>query len=182
MHAEATAVPLFRRLLGAAFETLPAPVIRLHDARAHKVFSGRCRIGRGSHWLVPLIARVMSLPKGGEDLPVEIVIESAGGRETWARKFAGQPMRSVLSERNGQLEERLGPMAFRFALKVEGQAIVWTLAGVKLLGLLPLPLAWFSGVCARESAQSGRYRFEVSAALPFVGPLIHYDGWLDVGC
>ena len=85
-----------------------------------------------------------------------------------------------MSERNGQLEERLGPMCFRFALRVENQATVWTLVGVKLLGLLPLPLAWFRGVGARESAQSGRYHFDVSAALPVVGLLIHYRGWLSV--
>ncbi len=180
MNAEPTAVPLFQRLLGPSFETLPAPIRRLHDTRKHKVFAGNCRIERGSHWLVPLFALVVSLPRGGDDVPVEISIQSAGGKETWARNFAGQPMRSAMSERNGQLEERLGPMCFRFALRVENQATVWTLVGVKLLGLLPLPLAWFRGVGARESAQSGRYHFDVSAALPVVGLLIHYRGWLSV--
>lgn len=180
MNPEPTAVPLFQCLLGSSFDTLPAPLRQLHDARTHKVFAGSCRIERGSHWLVPLFALVMSLPRGDDSLPVQIVIERAQGKELWARNFAGQPMRSVLSERNGQLEERLGPMRFRFALKVEDQAIVWTLVGVKLLGLLPLPVAWFSGVVARESAQSDRYRFDVRAALPFVGSLIHYDGWLSV--
>ena len=180
MNAELTAVSLFQRLLGSSFETLPAPIRRLHDTRKHKVFAGNCRIERGSHWLVPLFALAMSLPKAGDDVPVEISIQSAGGEETWARNFAGQPMRSALSERNGQLEERLGPMCFRFALRVENQATVWTLEGVKLLGLLPLPLAWFKGMGARESAQSGRYHFDVSAALPVVGRLIHYRGWLSV--
>ena len=180
MNAEPTAVSLFQRLLGSSFETLPAPIRRLHDTRKHKVFAGNCRIERGSHWLVPLFALAMSLPKAGDDVPVEISIQSAGGEETWARNFAGQPMRSALSERNGQLEERLGPMCFRFALRVENQATVWTLEGVKLLGLLPLPLAWFKGMGARESAQSGRYHFDVSAALPVVGRLIHYRGWLSV--
>ncbi|MGH8453034.1 MAG: DUF4166 domain-containing protein [Nevskiales bacterium] len=180
MNAEQATTPLFQRLLGPSFNVLPAPLRHLHDDRTHKIFAGRCRIERGRHWLVPLFAWVMSLPKGGEDLPVQIAIDSAQRRETWARNFAGQPMRSTLSEHDGYLVERMGPMGFRFALRVEGQAIVWTLAGVRLLGLLPLPLAWFSGVTARESMQSDRYQFDVRAALPFVGPLIHYRGWLSV--
>jgi hypothetical protein len=35
-------------------------------------------------------------------------------------------------------------------------------------------------VRARESAEGERYRFEVAAALPLAGPLLHYRGWLHV--
>jgi len=46
---------------------------------------------------------------------------------------------------------------------------------------VPLPARWFAGVAARESEADGRYCFDVRAALPLAGLLVHYRGWLDVG-
>lgn len=175
-----TAKPLFENLLREAFAGLPRPIRLLHDARPQKRFAGECRITRGTHWLVPLIAAVMSLPRGGERLPVSITITRNGDTETWARDFAGTPLRSRLRERAGLLEERMGPMGFRFALTGDGGAITWRLAAVRFLGL-PLPRRWFAGVAARESAQGERYQFNVRAELPWVGLLVHYVGWLEAG-
>ena len=58
-------------------------------------------------------------------------------------------------------------------------AIVWRVVRVSAFGL-PLPARWFTGVGARESAEDGRYRFDVWASLPFIGLLVHYRGWLDL--
>jgi hypothetical protein len=49
-----------------------------------------------------------------------------------------------------------------------------------VLGVLPLPESWFSRVSAREWAEGDRYHFDVQAALPVAGPLVHYRGWLGV--
>ena len=57
--------------------------------------------------------------------------------------------------------------------------LTWRLVRVRALGL-PLPLGWFGGVRAREFERDGRYRFDVRAALPGIGLLVHYQGWLDV--
>src|SRR4026209_407119 len=48
-------VPLFKRLLGASYERLPAPIRQVHDGREHKVLSGRCCIRRGSGVLASLL-------------------------------------------------------------------------------------------------------------------------------
>ena len=58
-------------------------------------------------------------------------------------------------------------------------AIWWRVQGVRLLGVLPLPARWFRGVRCRESEQDGRYRFQIDAALPLVGRVIRYEGWLE---
>ena len=57
--------------------------------------------------------------------------------------------------------------------------LTWRLVRVRALGL-PLPLGWFGGVRAREFERDGRYRFDVRAALPGIGLLVHYQGWLNV--
>ena len=176
---QSASIPLFKRLLGAAFEGLPAPIKRVHDGRAHKVLSGRCHITRGAGVLVSLLGWAASLPRSGNDLPIQVSFLCDGAREIWNRDFAGQPMRSTLTERNGCLEEVFGPARFRFALRVDDRGIAWTVAGIRVLGL-PLPAAWFKAVTARQSVQAGRYAFDVRAELPWVGLLVHYHGWLEV--
>ena len=175
---EPVPVPLFKRLLGAAFESLPAPIRRVHDGRAPKVLSGRCRIVRGAGTLASLLAWVASLPRARDDLPVKVEFQCDERRETWSRDFAGQPMRSILTEHGSCLEEALGPVRVRFALRADARAIEWVVVGIRVLGL-PLPVEWFSGVQAKESVEAGRYTFDVRAELPWIGLLVHYHGWLD---
>lgn len=172
-------IPLFKRLLGASFEGLPAPIRRVHDGRAHKVLSGRCHIVRGGGVLVKLLGWAASLPRSGTDLPLQVSFQRDGAGEIWSRDFGGHPMRSTLTERDGYLEEVLGAARFRFALQVDEQGVAWNVVGIKVLGL-PLPAAWFKAVTARQSVQAGRYTFDVRAELPCVGLLVHYYGWLEV--
>ena len=53
----------------------------------------------------------------------------------------------------------------------------WRVARVTALSVR-LPGRWFDKVQARESELEGRYRFDVAAALPVVGLLVRYRGWL----
>ena len=62
-------------------------------------------------------------------------------------------MRSRLRAVDGLLDERLGLVDFRFRLSSVDRDIVWTVAGVRVFGLLPLPVdVVLAGACARESA------------------------------
>lgn len=76
--------------------------------------------------------------------------------------------------------ERLGLATFGFRLALVDGAVAWRVVRVRVFGV-SLPARWFTGVGARESAEDGRYRFDVWAALPLTGLLVHYRGWLDVG-
>jgi len=53
------------------------------------------------------------------------------------------------------------------------------LVSVHVVGV-PLPLTWFRGITATETAIDGRYGFDVAAVVPIVGLLVSYRGWLDV--
>lgn len=171
--------PLFRRVLGAhAFDALPAPLRRLHLQSGTTRWHGKVDVRRGHGPLAWLCGWVTGLPPAGTaDIEVEIV--TTGDGERWTRRVADHAMRSRLRGAEGLLIERLGLVDFRFRLRSGNQDILWTVAGVRLLGLLPLPAEWFSQVRARESVEGGRYRFEVIAALPLARPLVHYQGWLE---
>jgi hypothetical protein len=121
---------------------------------------------------------VASLPPAGKSVPLRVSITPDRRGETWERFFDGRPMRSALRERGGFLEERLGPTVLRFALEAAPAAIEWKLVAVRSFGL-PLPLAWFDKVRARESLDGVLYAFDVRAELPIAGLLVHYRGTLD---
>ena len=169
---------LFARLLGNAFDTLPPRVRALHLREGTMRYRGEVDAERGQGWLAALCIRATRLPPSGRGpIGVEIVADTHG--ERWTRRVGGQAMRSRLWDADGVLCERLGLVTFGFALSARDGAIEWRVVRVRALGL-PLPARWFGAVAAREFEQNDRYHFDVRAALPLAGLLVHYRGWLDV--
>ena len=171
--------PLFQRLLGDAYAALAPRVRELHGFDKAATWRGRATVRRGGGVLARLCAAVAGLPPSLDDAPTRVAFAREGEGETWSRDFGGHPMRSSLRDRGGLLCERLGPLAFAFELSARDGELHWLPRRVRLLGLLPLPAAWFSGVRCREREHAGRYEFLVEAALPLAGPLIRYEGWLE---
>lgn len=119
------------------------------------------------------------LPPANESARTIVEFAATADGETWRRDFAGTRMASRYRARGALLCERLGLVEFAFALRVDAGEILWTTAGVRLFGVLPLPAAWFAGVRCREREREGRYEFMVEASLPLLGPLVRYEGWLE---
>ncbi|WP_206859981.1 DUF4166 domain-containing protein [Lysobacter changpingensis] len=177
-----TPTPLYRQLLPARFDDLPPTVRALHERVGRHRYRGKVEVERGHGLLSRMCAWATRLPGEGRGT-IEVEIDSAAQGERWARIFAGRAMRSRLWARDALLCERLGLVTFAFRLDVEplgaGHAVVWRVAKVRALGV-PLPRRWFDAVGAREYERDRRYRFDVFAALPWIGRLVHYRGWLDV--
>ncbi|WP_313916001.1 peptidoglycan editing factor PgeF [Tahibacter sp.] len=170
----------FPRLLGRAFAHLPPTVRTLHLQPGQRRYSGAATIRRGRNWLARLCGFVTGMPPAMQDAPLFVDILASPDGEQWTRNFDGHRMRSRLWRKQGRLCERLGLVTFAFTLRVDGAALCWHVDKVSALGI-PLPARWFRGVHARESEDGeGRYCFEVAAALPLAGELVHYSGWLDV--
>jgi hypothetical protein len=169
----------FSALLGSAFDGLAEPVRRLH-AGGPRRFAGRASVDRGTNALGRLMGWIAGLPPAAVDAPIVVDLAPDGVFEYWTRRFGAHAMTSRLhAGSDGLLHERLGPVTFRFRLVADGEAIAWRVAGARALGV-PLPASWFAGVAAREGRDGVRYTFDVLAAVPFVGRIVHYRGWLDV--
>lgn len=173
-----TARPLFARLLGEDFAALPDVVRRLHLRTGPARYLGEVDVRRGHGLLSRLCAAATRLPPAGNG-GIAVDIDIQPNAERWIRHVRGHAMASRLWREDGLLCEQLGLVRFGFRLRVRDGGIEWTVERVRALGV-PLPARWFSGVRARESAQGERYAFDVQAALPVIGPLVHYRGWLDV--
>ena len=168
---------LFGGLLKDSFEALPPAIRQIHDKRS-KHLRGRGNVTRGTHWLVKWLAPFASLPPTGRDIPIDVVIRVHSQGETWSRNFNGHAMESHLFANGLLLAERLGAVTLIFKLSADANTLQWKVTGAKCLGL-PLPTTWFAGAGATEHILDGRYSFDVSATLPLIGLLVHYQGWLS---
>lgn len=172
--------PLFSRVLGApAFAALPAPLRALHSVQGRQAWAGIARITRGDHPLVAPCAWLARLPPAADAVPVEVTFVTDARGERWLRRFGSHRMPSRLWACRGELRERLGALRFAFGLSARAGQIHWRVRRVWAFGLLPLPRRWFGQVRCREREHGGRYEFRVEVALPWLGPFMCYEGWLE---
>jgi hypothetical protein len=120
---------------------------------------------------------MIGFPREGSHA-VHVAFSEDDGVERWTRDFGGQTFRSHLSEHDGHLIERFGPIRFAFDLPSDQDGLEMRMRGWTLLGL-PLPLILAPRSRAREWQEGARFRFDVPIALPLIGMIVHYQGWLD---
>jgi Domain of unknown function (DUF4166) len=175
--------PLYRRLLGAAYDTLPPTLQRLHELDRHLVAEARAKVDRGSGIFARLIAAAVGFPPADTDIPVTVDFRRDKAREVWRRSFAGRAFLSTQEEGQGGFDrllcERFGPATFGLAPVVEAgrlQLIVrrWSLFG------LTMPIALAPKCEAYEYEERGRFHFFVGIGLKWIGLLVRYQGWLEL--
>jgi hypothetical protein len=174
------AASLLERALGPGVEHLPRLVRRIHTADGVRL-RGRAEIAGAQGWTGRAIARLFGFPASTSDAPAHVVLQRQGDREIWTRHFGGSKFRSVLSAAPlpHRLRERFGP--FTFELGITAHAAGFDLAVLGWwLGPLPLPRRLAPQAPARAFIDGAdRYRFDVRIELPWVGPIVHYQGWLE---
>jgi hypothetical protein len=175
--AESRPAPLYERVMGAEFARLPEAVRALHLVNGDLGASGLAEVTRGTGLLARLVGWIMGFPAAGTQIPVSIWMREEGGVETWRRDFGGAAFSSRLAERGGLLTERFGLIRFGFTLKREANGLSMHFERI-WLGPLRLPLFLAPRGTAREYEEDGRFHFDVPIALPLIGPVIHYRGWL----
>ena len=173
--------PLYRRILGDAYASLPQPLQVMHDLKRELTAVGVASVERGTGLLARLAAAVVGFPPAGDDVPVEVAFSLNGGRELWQRNFAGRQFASTQEEgqgRNARLMcERFGPLNFVMALVADGERMRLVMRRWSLFGL-PLPLALAPRIHAYEFAEAGRFHFHVEISHPLAGRIVRYRGWL----
>lgn len=168
---------LFQRLLGGSFAALAPCVQALHRRAGAQRLRGEVEVERGRGLLAALCCRATRLPPAGAG-PITVEIDAQARGEGWTRRIGAHAMTSRLWDHDGLLHEQLGLAQFAFRLRVEAGALLWQVERVRVFGLA-LPARWFVAVHACEFECDGRYHFDVQAAMPLVGPLLCYRGWLE---
>ena len=168
--------PLYGRLMGARFDDLPPTIRAMHDVLRDKGASGQAVVTRGAGFGARLVAALFGFPPAGRH-DLHVAFAERDGVETWTRDFGGRRFRSHLSARDGRLVERFGPLRFAFDLPGGPDGLRMDLKGW-WIGPVPMPLAWGPRSEARETEADGRFRFDVPIALPLIGEIVRYRGWL----
>ena len=178
----ATRHPLYRELLGQAWQQLSKPLQQLHtvDAAA-STFAGRCTVERGRSPLAWIVAAIVGFPPAGENLPITVHLIAEADAERWSRSVAGSTFSSVQSAGRGRAEglvrERFGAVAVDMALVVEPGRLVYVVRRWSFLGV-SLPLWLGPRSVAMETADRQNFCFDVRVAHPLTGLIVRYRGWL----
>ena len=174
-------MPIYRRMLGSAWEKLPQSVAAMHDSTISRTVEGRARVERGTGLLARLTAAVVGFPADNPDVPVRVRFECEGGQETWIRTFATKSFRSVQSAATGRdaclLAEDFGPFRVLIALVPEKRP---SAAGDPWLAYFWSAAAAVSapGGETYEEERDGIFRFHVEITSPLTGLIVRYTGWL----
>ncbi|HEX8533982.1 MAG TPA: DUF4166 domain-containing protein, partial [Allosphingosinicella sp.] len=170
-------LPLYERLMGGRFAALPPAVRDLHDVLRDGGASGEAEVIRGRNPLAALAGALFRFPPAGRH-PLHVAFAEQDGRERWTRDFSGRRFSSILSQHGQCLIERFGALRFAFDLPSNAKGLRMVMKRW-WLGRLPLPIALAPRSDAREWEEDGRFRFDVSIALPLLGTIVHYRGWLE---
>ena len=168
--------PLYERVLGPAFHTLPAAVQTMHqpwrDARAE----GEAEVTGGDNAVGRAIAAIMGFPAPGHHV-LRMAFAVRDGTERWTRTFGDRSFTSEMRDSEDQLVERFGPLRFRFGLAADGTGLSMQMRSWSAFGIR-LPKTPSPRTTAREWEAEGRFHLDVAIALPLVGLIVRYRGWL----
>lgn len=182
MECEEAGLPLYRQILGSAWERLLPAITAMHAGGA-RVASGRARIERGGGLLARIVARVVGFPQAGEDVPVTVRFVADGEKEIWTRDFGGKMFRSWQVEGKGRdrhlLAEVFGPFRVLMAPVPDGDRLRLVVRGWRFFGI-PLPMFLAPGGDTYEEGRDGRFCFHVEIGGRLTGLVVRYTGWLVV--
>lgn len=168
---------LFQRAL-KGFDSMPAVVRDAHMIDPAADLAGEVDVEGAANWIAWLVARVFSFPPPGEDLTAEVTIERDGDGEVWIRRFGGREFRSYMNTTNGMLTERFGAITFDLDARADKRGFSLMIEQARIGGLtLPRFLTPNTSASA-DIDREGRYRFDVTIELPYIGRLVGYTGWL----
>lgn len=170
---------LYRQVLGAGLDRLPAAVQRFHTLSGSVVLQGQVETRAPHSWIARSLALLVGSPRSDSRGPLRFELQAAPASETWTRHFPARTMRSQLFRVGHRLEERLGAARLLFELTARDTGLGMRLVDMRFFGV-PCPSWLMPSIVAEEWGHGNALRFRVVAEAPFVGMLTHYEGHLDV--
>ena len=182
--AETEAAPLYKRILGEAWDALPAPLAKLHSVGSKELKTeGVARVETGRHPFARLLAALYGFPQTGEHVPVKVSFKRRHGGELWHRDFGGRKFSTFQSEGRGYadrlLVESFGPVTFWMALVLKQGELHSVTRRWSIFGI-PLPLGLAPKASVYESADGDDFCFHVEVKHWLMGLIVQYQGRLHL--
>ncbi|HEY1103909.1 MAG TPA: DUF4166 domain-containing protein [Burkholderiaceae bacterium] len=171
------AASLFQQAMGDGFTALAPALQRFHSLAGRHLLHGEATTQAAQGPLARLLARCVGAPLNDATGAILFELDAAPQTERWTRHFPGHTMRSRLHLEGRAVVERLGPARLAFAVYEVGGGLQMRLVHMHFLGI-PCP-AWLRPrLVAHETGAAGRLHFHIEAALPGIGRMVGYRGWL----
>lgn len=170
----------FEKALGDAFETLAPAVRASHRGGSVTRLQGAAKVEGASSPLGAFVARLFGMPAARDRVAVRVTKRLWPDKDVWTRRFDGTRMESRLRVvRTGVVSEAFGPFTFEMQVSAEEGALKMAVTGWRI-GPIPLP-SWLAprSVAIEREGPDGRFHFDVPIALPLIGRVTHYSGWLE---
>jgi hypothetical protein len=186
-RANRDGAPLYARILGEGWSQLAAPVRWAHATQSVVRAHGLFRIEHGGHPVARVLVRLLRVPPAGAAIDTRLMVTAQGDGERWERTFetarvetqqyAGHAAESELLERFGLLEFRFQLVAVQGSLRYRQREVAFRWRAVRVR--IPARLA--PRVEAREDPSGPRHvKAHVQVALPVIGPLMAYEGIIEI--
>ena len=174
--------PLYRKILGSAFDLLPKRVQELHNGQAERSWSGRAQVRRGKGTMAKIVCKLIGFPSYSDDVAVTVTFEPKQSEERWTRSFGGRTFASIQSigtaKNQHLMVERFGVVSVSLALIVDAERLFliprrWSILGISMpKSLLPNGKAF-------EAEENGNFCFDVEISTPITGLIVAYKGQLS---
>jgi hypothetical protein len=170
--------PLYARILGEAWDRLPAAIRALHGEGGAREIRGEARVERG-RGLAGVAARIGGFPPPSDRVPLHVTFDARGGGEAWERRFGSHRMASFQWQGSGRAEgllcERMGPARIDMALVENAGRLEFVMRGWRVLGI-PMPRLLGPALTSWEEASGDGVRFLVEIGHPLTGMIVRYSG------
>lgn len=172
--------PAFRKVLGDAFDALPESVKGLHAGQSG-VWTGQAELKGPANFMGAFANLLAGIRMKSGPSPITFTLDCNGEREVWIRDFGGTKFQSVLKAGTGRNQylmiERFGFLSVAMALVKKGDKLWFEPRKWYAFGL-PMPKFLLPYGETKEFEAEGKFYFDVSLNVPFIGRLAHYRGWL----
>ena len=171
--------PLFEAAMGERFAGLAPALRRFHRLSGRHVLEGVVETDPPATALGRALAWCLGSPRRAATGTIRFELEAAPAVEIWTRHFPARTMRSRMELVDGRVVERMGPARLVFALDEVDGRLRMRLERMRFAGI-PCP-AWLRPrLLAEETGEGDRLHFHIEAALPVIGCVVGYRGWLHV--
>ncbi len=171
--------PLYEAQMGPAYVRLDASVQLLHRLAGAHVLHGEVRMQAPWSPLGRLAARLVGAPTRSVAGPILLRLEAGPQQERWTWQFPGGVMACVVAPQAGGVDAHLGPLRIALAPQEDAGRLRLQPLRARVFGM-PLPSWWQPHFIWEESGRGRRVYFMVRTALPLVGPITAFTGYLEL--
>ncbi len=173
--------PIFKQVLGPAFDALPAQIKLLHAPLSTQVWRGEAETKGPSNIITRIAGLLAGIKVKTATTDVTVTITPSEKGELWERDFGGNKFKSRLTPGKGRnqylMTESFGMISVAMALVFEDEKLHFIPRRWFVLGI-PMPKALLPRGKTFEYEAGGKFWFNVNLNLPLFGRLASYKGWL----